>query len=231
MSDNEGYEDIKYYNRESIACEQTSTSKRNNNLHSPRYDYSLETNFAGEITIRRLNSNAPSASVNGIVSYKNERKPNKFTKSPTSPKQQAIEIEKINNDVIVVDDDDDDNGCGNDDEKNTHNINNIPNNEIQLQCLECIRSQQNSRQEQQQQQYATEYSEPSSPKKKSVCAPIYQHVIFRMAILTVFFVILSFLCFINIYLFIFIFVSIVVVIFVNMGAHDANEAQDEQFEE
>lgn len=229
MSDNENeYEEIKYYNREPIARGQSSTSKRNNNLHSPRYDYSLETNFAGEITIRRLHTSVPSSPANETVSYKNERKSNKPSKGQPSTKQQAIEIETIN-DVGGHNDDD---NCDNDGDENTHNTNTIPNNEIQLQCLECIRSQQNSRQEQlQQQQYATEYSEPSSPKKKSVCAPIFQHVIFRMAILTVFFVILSFLCFINIYLFIFIFVSIVVVIFVNMGAQDANEAQDEQFEE
>lgn len=226
MSDSEGYEEIKYYNREEIARGQSSTTKRNNNLHSPRYDYSLETNFAGEITIRRL-TNVP-ASSNEIVSYKNERKSNKSINGQSSTKQQAIEIETINNDNDDCDGD-----------EKMHNANNIQNNEIQLQCLECIRSQQISRQQQQQQQqpqqqYTTEYSEPSSPKKKGVCAPVFQHVIFRMAILTVFFVILSFLCFINIYLFIFIFVSIVVVIFVNMGAHDTNDtndAHDEQFEE
>lgn len=224
MSDNE-YEEIKYYNREQIAREQSSsTSKRNNHLYSPRYDYSLETNFAGEITIRRLNTNVPSSSADEIISYKNERKSNKSTKGQSSTKQQAIEIEAINNDDHGDDD------CGNDSNESTHNINNMPNNEIQLQCLECMRSQQNSRQQQLEQQQ-TDYSEPSSPKKKGVCAPIFQHIVFRMAILTVFFVILSFLCFINIYLFIFIFVSIVVVIFVNMGSQDANEAQDEQFEE
>lgn len=214
MSDNEGYEEIKYYNRDSIVHGQSSTSKHNNNTYSPRYDYSLETNFAGEITIRRL-TNSPT-STNENVSYKDERKSNKSTNSPSSVKQEAIEIETINDDENTT---------------TTTHTNNIENNEIQLQCLECIRSQQNSGQQEQQQQYATEYSEPSSPKKKSFCAPIFQHVIFRMAILTVFFVILSFLCFINIYLFIFIFVSIVVVIFVNMGAHDANDANDEEFEE
>lgn len=200
MSDNEEYEDIKYYNRKSIAHGQSSTS--------PRYDYSLETNFNGEITIKRL-TNIPTYA-NETVSYKSERKPNKSVKGQSTAEQQAIEIET------------------NDDENTTH-TNNIQNNEIPLQCLECIRNQQNNleQQQQQQQQYATaEYSEPSSPKKKGCCAPIFQHIICRMAILTVFFVILSFLCFINIYLFIFIFVSIVVVIFVNMGAND-----EQQFEE
>lgn len=225
MSDNEGYEEIKYYKSESIPNGQSSTSKRNNNTHSPRYDYSLETNCAGEITIRRL-TNAPVSSSNESVSYKNERKSNKSTEGQSSAKHEASEFDTINDEENTT--------------TTTTHTNNTQNNEIQSQCIECIRSQQNSRQQeqeqqeqqQQQQQYATEYSEPNSPKKKSFCAPIFQHVIFRMAILTVFFVILSFLCFINIYLFIFIFVSIVVVIFVNMGAHDANDdANDEQFEE
>lgn len=221
MSDNE-YEEIKYYNRDEIAREQSSsTSKRNNNLHSPRYDYSLETNLAGEITIRRLNTNVPRSSADEIVRYENERKSNKSTKGQSSTKQQAIEIETINND---------DHSGRDDSNESTHNINNMPNNEIQLQCLECMRSQQNSRQQQQQQQYATDYSEPSSPKKKGVCAPVYQHIVFRIVILTMFFVILCYFCFINIYIFIFIFVSIVVVIFGLMGGQDANEIPD-QFEE
>lgn len=195
MSDNEGCEDIKYYNCKSIARGQSSTS--------PRYDYSLETNFNGEITIKRL-TNKPIYS-NESVSYKNERKAGQ-----SMAEQQAIEVETID-----------------DENTTTTHTNDMQNNEIPMQCLECLRSQQNTiEQQQQQQQYATtEFSEPSSPKKKGCCAPIFQHIACRMAILTVFFVILSFLCFINIYLFIFIFVSIVVVIFVNMGAHD------EQFEE
>lgn len=101
------------------------------------------------------------------------------------------------------------------------NSHNIQTNDIPLQCLECLRSELNYRQNQAEQ-------EPHTSKKKGVCAPLFQHIFCRMAILTVFFVLLSFLCFINIYLFIFIFVSIVVVIFVNLGNQDENI---EQFEE
>lgn len=226
MSDNDGYEDIQYYSRESAAsAPSTSTlsSKRNHTprYSSPRYDYSLETNFDGEITIRRL-TNVPNNYASETVSYKNEKQPNRSAKGQSTTKNHTIEIETIN-----------DENTNPTTATATHSTN-IQNNEIQLQCVECIRCQQNSRQQQQQQlqeqehQYPTEYSEPSSPKKKSFCAPVFSSVICRMAILTVFFVILSFLCFINIYLFIFIFVSIVVVIFVNMGAQEAQDEQDDE---
>lgn len=218
MSDNEGYEDIRYYARESPAHGQSSTSNRNHTprCSSPRYNYSLETNIDGEITIRRLTT-APDY-VSETVSYKNEKKPNKSPEGQSTAKQHTIEVETIDDEPTTT---------------TTAHTNAIQKNEIQLQCMECIRCQQNSRQEQQEQQlqdhesqYANEYSEPSSPKKKSFCAPVYSSVICRMAILTAFFVILSFLCFINIYLFIFIFVSIVVVIFVNMGAQEQEEGDE-----
>lgn len=202
----------------SEVCDEFSQRNTMQNISCSPRRTETESQFIGDN--RDEHNSATSTNYEYSSSCKNSLQTNKYTEGQQQTRtERAIEIVTIDestgqrktirisprNTTLATDGSND---CG------------AQNNDIPLQCLECMRSEQlNYRNN------SSDQSEQNSPKKKGFCAPVFQHVICRMAILTVFFVVLSFLCFINIYLFIFIFVSIVVVIFVNLGA------QDEQFEE
>lgn len=216
MSDNEDSPDVSSCKEDSITCELPATSNNSVTYSSRHENVESEPKSDSDVVTERRDYDLPNYDESVRMSREMKNKTNQNTGGQNSDiSEQSIEIVTV-------------------DENTTHSHTitvppcessepvfdeSVGNNDIPLQCLECLRSELNYRQN------ATEQLEECEPKKSSICAPLFKHIFCRMAILTVFFVVLSFLCFINIYLFIFIFVSIVVVIFVNLGA------QDEQFEE
>lgn len=211
MSDNEGGQDVSC-NDDSDVCNLSTTSNRSV-TYSPQH---VETGSKQDV---EDNSEIPPPTYEESVRMMQEKKnaSNINTRGRSANAGQSIEIVTIDENTTRSHM----NApppCESPPPVFNETSNNIQTNDIPLQCLECLRSELNYRQNQAE-------LEQDTPKKRGVCAPLFQHIFCRMAILTVFFVLLSFLCFINIYLFIFIFVSIVVVIFVNLGGGD------EQFEE
>lgn len=215
MSDDGACQDVSSQKEDSITSEFPPSSNRSVTYASRHEHVETESKCSSDRISAERDYDLPSYDESVKMSREKKLKAKKRTEQQNPIPEQSIEVVTIDENPIQ-----------------SHMITvpsceslqpvfneNDRNNEIPLQCLECLRSELNYRHN------AIEQQDSSESKKSSICAPLFQHMFCRMAILTIFFVLLSFLCFINIYLFIFIFVSIVVVIFVNLGA------QDEQFEE
>lgn len=200
MSDNEGCQDINY-NEESNVSELSTTSNRSV-MSTPRHVETGSRNGAIENIEQR--DCAPPPSYEESLKMEQRNTSNDRTRGQSGIADHSVEFVTIDENMtqchlinappcetspaVFTND----------------NVHPFQNNDIPMQCLECLESELNSQQNQ---------VEHDTSKNS------------RNAILTVFFVLLAFLCYINIYLFMFILATIVVVIIANLGS------QDEQFEE